>query len=351
MRKLKNRLAIGAIATAAIVGLTACGGGASGGDASGDGEASGDESITVGISISAGQNATLQAIVDGLEAELEREGAELLTADAQLNIDKQIADIDTFVNQGVDAIVVIPLDFVTLGNALDRADMAGIPLFANDAVVGTEVTAEEISPFVAQVATGRAQASAEAADFIEERTGGEGQVAAIGIAAPVEQLDYALSQFIEQVEERPGLEFVGDRGNPSDDAAGARPLAESFLTQHPDLRAIYTYNDPSAVGAAAAVEAADRRDEVTITGYNASQDGLDALESGSIDATWDYMAPEQGQLLGRLIIASVLNGQDIGHQYVVESHMLTSDNIGEFVSWEDRIEQIRSGELEGISID
>lgn len=348
-KKLTKGIALGAAALLSVGMLAGCASGGSGG--SGDTDTGGDsgsaDGFTVGISVAAGQNSTLQAIVEGLRAELERVGGELITADAQLDIDKQIADIDTFVNRGVDAIVVIPIDFPTLGNTLQRADAAGIPLFGNDALVGSDVTAEELAPLRAQVRTARP--ADEVAEFIDERIG-EGQVGAIGIAAPVAQLVYFVEEFEAEIDARPNLEFVGTVGNQSDDAAGARPLADAMLTQFPDLRAIFAYNDPSAVGASAAATAAGKRDQVVITGFNASQDGIDAVRDGTIDATWDYRAPDEGQLLGRLIIASVLDGEEIGHHYEVVSAILTAENIDDFVPWEERIELIRQGEFPGVSI-
>lgn len=343
-QKLLKGVALGAATLLAAGALVGCSSSQGSGD-SGDDAAGG---LTVGISVAAGQNSTLQAIVEGLRAELETVGGELIAADAQLDIDKQIADIDTFVNRGVDAIVVIPLDFPTLGNALQRASDAGIPLFANDATVGPDITAEEIEPFVSQVRTARP--ADEIAEFISEKVGGEGQIAAIEIAAPVAQLMYFMDDFEAQVTEGTDLEFVGATGNPSDDAAGARPIADAMLTQYPDLRAIFAYNDPSAVGAAAAATAAGKRDQIVITGFNASQDGLDAVRDGTIDATWDYRAPDQGQLLGRLIIASVLNGEAIGHHYDVVSAMVTAENIDDFVPWEKRIELIRDGDFAGVPV-
>ena len=123
-QKLTKGLALGAAAALSVGMLVGCSSGTSGGSESG-GEGGGGDTFTVGISVAAGQNSTLQAIVEGLRAELETVGGELITADAQLDIDKQIAEIDTFVNRGVDAIVVQPLDFPTLSSALQRADAAG----------------------------------------------------------------------------------------------------------------------------------------------------------------------------------------------------------------------------------
>lgn len=341
---IKNFARRSLLAMSALIGVVAMA--ACSGTASGDGA---DGGITVGYSVAAGQNVALQAISSGLEAELSRNGGELITADAQLSIDKQIADIDSFVTQGVDAIVVTPIDFSTLSNALSRAEAAGIPLFANNAVADRDFQADEISPFLTQVTTGRDKAASDIAAFIAEKTGGSGQVAAIGIAAPVAELDHFVSEFQADIEATPGLEFVAERGNDTDDAAGARPIADAMLTEFPDVKAIMCYNDPSAVGASSAATAAGVRDQVVITGVNATQDGLDAVASGAIDATWDYMAPEQGQLLARLIAAH-LDGKDLDFNYVVELQAVTPDNIDAFVSWEDRIAQMSDGTYEGIPV-
>lgn len=339
MNNVFGRVALAVATVSGLFAMTACAGnsGAPSDDAGGG--------FTVGYSVAAGQNVALQNIADGLEAEISRQGGELITSDAQLNIDKQISDIDSFVTQGVDAIVVTPIDFPTLTNALSRADAAGIPLFANNAVVDADFAAEDISPFIAQVTTGRAKAAADIATFIEEKIGGQGQVAAIGIAAPVAELNHFVDEFQAQIESKPGLEFVGERGNPSDDAAGARPLADALLTEFPDLRAIMCYNDPSAVGASTAASAAGK--DIIVTGVNATQDGLDGVASGAIDATWDYMAPEQGQLLGKLVVATLIDKQEVDFNNVVELAIVTPENVGDFVPWEDRVSQIADGTYEG----
>lgn len=340
MFKIPMRLTGLFAAGAAVLLVTGCG------TAAGAGQT--DDGFTVGMTLPTAQNSTIEAIADGLRAEVENAGGKLVTADSQLQIDKQISDIDMFISEEVDAIVVFPLDFPTLKNVLERADKAGIALFAHDALM-TNATPETLSPVRAQVVTGRSQQAKEAADFIEQQTGGTGKVAAIGIAAPVNTNIFLLDRFSQQVKQRPNLELVGQKGNPTDDAAGARPLAEGFLTQHPDLSAVFTYNDPSAIGAAAAAAAAGK--DVVVTGFNASQDGLDAVKSGAIDATWDYKPVEIGQTLGRLAIESAVKGNEVGLNYQMDVAMVTKKNVDSFVPWDDRVRQIEDGKYLGLPIE
>lgn len=341
----RNRrfLAVASLAATLSFALSACGG------ISNAGNAGGQHVFTVGMTLPTAQNSTIQGIADGLRAELEQHGGKLITADSQLSIDKQIGDIDQFITQKVDAIMVFPLDFPTLKSVLGRADKAGIPLFAHDALM-EDAGAEALAPIRAEVVTGRKQQAQEAAKFIAEKTDGAGEVGAIGIAAPVTTNIYLLDQFKQQLETRDGLTFAGQKGNPTDDAAGARPLAEAFLTQYPALSAIYTYNDPSAIGAAAAAKAAAKSKKIVVTGFNASQDGLDALKNGTIDATWDYKPVEVGQTLGRLIVTSVMEKKPIGHFYQMDVAMVTPENVGSFVPWSDRVKQITGGKYLGLPV-
>lgn len=344
MFRKKNYLAVAALAAALSLSLSGCGG------TSNAGTTSGEHVFTVGMTLPTAQNSTIQGIADGLRAEIEQHGGKLITADSQLSIDKQIGDIDQFVTQKVDAIMVFPLDLPTLKSVLGRADKAGIPLFAHDAQMEDEGAAA-LAPIRAEVVTGRKQQAQEAAKFIAEKAPGAGEVGAIGIAAPVTTNIYLLDQFKEQLKAQKGLTFADQKGNPTDDAAGARPLAEAFLTQYSDLSAIYTYNDPSAIGAAAAVKAAAKSKKIIVTGFNASQDGLDAVKNGTIDATWDYKPVEVGQTLGRLIHTSVVEKKPIGHFYQMNVKAVTPENIASFVPWSERVKQITEGKYLGLPID
>jgi ribose transport system substrate-binding protein len=344
MFRKKNYLAAAALAATLSLPLSGCGG------TSNAGATSGQHVFTVGMTLPTAQNSTIQGIADGLRAEIEQHGGKLITADSQLSIDKQIGDIDQFVSQKVDAIMVFPLDLPTLKSVLGRADKAGIPLFAHDAQMEDQ-GAPALAPIRAEVVTGRKQQAQEAAKFIAEKTGGTGDVGAIGIAAPVTTNMYLLDQFKEQLKAQNGLTFADQKGNPTDDAAGARPLAEAFLTQYSALSAIYTYNDPSAIGAAAAVKAAAKSKKIIVTGFNASQDGLDAVKNGTIDATWDYKPVEVGQTLGRLIHTSVVEKKPIGHFYQMDVKAVTPENVASFVPWSDRVKQITEGKYLGLPID
>ena len=209
MFRKKNYLAAAALAATLSLALSGCGG------TSNAGTASGQHVFTVGMTLPTAQNSTIQGIADGLRAEIEQHGGKLITADSQLSIDKQIGDIDQFVTQKVDAIMVFPLDLPTLKSVLGRADKAGIPSVRPRRADGGRGAAA-LAPIRAEVVTGRKQQAQEAAKFIAEKTGGTGEVGAIGIAAPVTTNMYLLDQFKEQLKAQNGLTFADQKGNPTE---------------------------------------------------------------------------------------------------------------------------------------
>ena len=85
---------------------------------------------TVGFSIPQGADPSLRLLDGGLKAEAAKHGLDVKTTDANLNVDKQLSDIDTFITQKVKAIVVWPLSSEAVQPALARAAAADIPIIA-----------------------------------------------------------------------------------------------------------------------------------------------------------------------------------------------------------------------------
>ena len=109
-------------------------------------------------------------------------------------------------------------------------------------------------------------------------------------------------------------------------AAGAEPVVEQALLRFDDLQAIMAYNEPSALGAYAAVNAAGRTDDILITGANGTESGVAAVEAGEIAATWDLLPWKQGVTFVN-VLKALLDGETVETTTVVPVQMLTQDNL------------------------
>ena len=153
-------------------------------------------------------NSYMQAIQDGAEATLAAAGVEMTAVSANLDPNKQVADIDECIARGANAIMVpAPLVTEAILPPLQRAVDAGIATIGLDIEFyydGTPPT----SPVQAQVVEDRKLAAEQQAALLNEVLGGEGQVVFMGFVVPVALIEESANQFAAALDAYAGLELV-----------------------------------------------------------------------------------------------------------------------------------------------
>lgn len=219
-----------------------------------------------------------------LELGADRLGWEIVTRDPNWNAQEQPPAVQSLIDQGVDALVVHNTDVNVNAEVLKRAEEAGI----------WTVTVNMASTHLPSVHVGGewGHGGELQAKEVVKACDGEGKVAVItGDATSQATLDLIAGG--EKVfDKHPGLEVVSTQtGNW--DRTRARNIASTQLTQHPDLCAIWGFWDQMTVGAAEAVRAAGKRDQVSIITMD-STIGCEAVKDRRIDVTFSFHVPRQG---------------------------------------------------------
>ncbi len=220
--------------------------------------------------------------------------------DAQQDINKQVAAIDQFVDEKVDAIVLqVVGDPNALLGPLQRAQKAGIKVFSLGPTPGFPGT-------LIQFDDGADGLGRKSGEYMCKATGGTGEIAMIeAIEIPV--LLPRWNVFLETIKANcPNLKVVAIERAIPDDAATARPIAEDLLTRFPNLKAIWAMGDGPALGSGLAAKAAGRN--IIVTGLNGEVVGLDGVKQGVIVATWDMLPTDIGEQLGAKA-ADILQGK------------------------------------------
>ncbi|MEK9634711.1 MAG: substrate-binding domain-containing protein, partial [Opitutae bacterium] len=83
-------------------------------------------------------NPFFRVIADNIRAEAEKNGYEVLVVDPDMDVKKQSDQIDDFIAKNVVAIVLVPVDRMSIGPAVKQANAAGIPVFTVDAKCAAE---------------------------------------------------------------------------------------------------------------------------------------------------------------------------------------------------------------------
>lgn len=328
----KRRLAVLLVVP---LGLIACGGNSS---SSSGGSTS--KSFTIAFSNPVGSNDLLVVVQKAIEARAQCLGFKVVALDANLSADKQVSDITQFISQKVDGIIVEPLNASAVKPVVEQAQAAGIKVIGSNLTLGkTGTTTADIAPFQASVDEGYQQSAQETAQYLSGQLGGHGNVLGIGIGFPVPVIQYEVSA-LHTAAIAYGLNWLGEVDNPSDNEAGAEPIVEQALLKYPNINAIMAYNEPSALGAAAALKAQGRTG-VLITAANGTPAGVDAVKTGQIAATWDLLPWKLGVDFVN-VLTQLMEGHTAPVTTTVPSQKLTMNNLSSQVNWDSAVSQIAS---------
>ena len=195
---------------------------------------------------------------------------------------KQKNQISDFITQGVDAIIIAPVDSKGIVTAIQEANEAGIPVFTSDlAVISEDVD------IVSHIATDNYQAGRVAGEAMIEALDGPGKIGILDFAQ-AESVILRVRGFLEVLaehKERTGIDIeVVSRlpGGASRDISYR--AMEDMIQAHPDLNGVFAINDPSALGAVAALEKAGRLENVQIISVDGQPEGREAIRDGKIYA-------------------------------------------------------------------
>jgi len=238
--------------------------------------------------------------------------------DAQNNSLTQRAQVEEFVQQGVDLIIISPKEAAPLTRPVAEAYRQGIPVV----VLDREVQGEEFTTFIGadNVRIGRA-----AGTWIREVLGGQGKVVELkGLMTSTPGQDRNQG-FLEgmALEENPGLELVFT-GEMQWLEPNARREMESALATNPEIDAVYAHNDPGAHGAWLAARAAGREEEMLFVGIDAlPHEGQQYVQQGILDATFLY--PTGGAEAIDVALA-LLRGEEVPKRIVLGTRLFTQEN-------------------------
>lgn len=318
---MKKILAILLVLVLALGMLTACGGGGSE-----EGSDGGDAAKTIGFA-QCNLNDTFQTyVVDAAKAKAEELGYKVDVQDAQEDVVKQQDQVNTMIEQGYDAIMVVPVDTSAMGPITDAVTKAGIPLiYVNRNPFGTEQPPAGVYYVGSQeIVAGELQGK-----YLIEKMGEKGGVGILmgilsneGAVKRTEGNESILSQYPDvKVLAKEAGDWQSDKG---------MSITENWLTAYgKDLTAVLANNDNMAIGALQALEAAGR-DDVIVMGVDAIPDAVKLVKEGKLDATVLQDAKGQGGS-GVEVAAKAISGETPDSITWIDFVLITPENVDQYL--------------------
>ncbi|WET13182.1 MULTISPECIES: sugar ABC transporter substrate-binding protein [unclassified Pseudomonas] len=253
------------------------------------------------------------------------DGVQLQFEDARADVVKQLSQVENFISQKVDAIIVNPVDTASTARISKSALEAGIPLV----YVNRRPDQKDLPKGVAAVTSNDEEAGRMQMQYIAEKLGGKGKVVILlgdlannSTTNRTKGIKEILAKYpqIQIEQEQTGI-WLRDRG---------MTLVNDWLTQGREFNAVLANNDEMAIGAAMALKSAGTKPgSILIAGVDGTPDGLNAITKGEM--TVSVFQDANGQAVGSVEAArKMAKKETIEQNIVIPFKLITPDNVKDF---------------------
>lgn len=252
------------------------------------------------------------------------ENSPLETQDA----DEQYNAVLNAIEMEVDAIVIAPVDSAGIVPAIEEAVEAGIPVFTTN----TNAFVNNEDDIVSFVGVGNEQGGYDIAKYMFSQFGEDETINLIivdGNRTGQTTLDRIAG--IERAIAEDSRVNLLDSQEGMFSRAQAQEIMENFLVKYDDIDLVIALNDEMAIGAYNAIVAAGRVEEMLISGFDGTPEGLQAVLDGQISASLNQDLPGQGSEAIKAV-KTYLDGGEVEDWIVVGGEVCTPENAEELLA-------------------
>lgn len=279
-----------------------------------------------GVTYMTMNNPFYEVINNELKKEIEANGDKLITYDPALDIEKQNKQIYSFIDQKVDGIFVNPIDSQKIKPALQAAKKANIPIMiidapANDSELATSTIVSNNYDAGVQCALDMMKRKKTANIILLKHTSAR---------SAKERID----GFLDTIEGHKDYKII-NQGECEGQLEIAMPIMQKMLIETKDVNVVMALNDPSALGALAALEA-NHRSDVIVYGVDGTPDVKSLIKKNDSIAGTVAQSPIQIGKSAAKMMYSYLAGDEIESEKIIPVSLINRSNIDEYneVGWQ-----------------
>ncbi|MCX8091544.1 MAG: sugar ABC transporter substrate-binding protein [Verrucomicrobiae bacterium] len=274
-----------------------------------------------GVSFQTMNNPFFVELNEGLKSVIAPRGDRLVTLDAQWNSLKQKNDVADLLQQRPAAVFINPVNWEGVKGTLIEARRKNVPVIIVDAPVS------DPDLVLCQVASDNFEAGRLACEALA-RVNPNAKIVVLHLSVNRACID-RVEGFKAEMAKHPGMRIL-DIQEGKGSAEGARPVMRDLLGRFPELDAVFPINDPSALGAISAIEAAGRAGQVTVVTVDGSREGAAAVRAGKLHATVAQFPKEIGRIAAEKAYAH-LEGKPVEKDIKVPVQLITRENVAAFL--------------------
>ncbi|WP_434700872.1 sugar ABC transporter substrate-binding protein [Pseudomonas sp. D1-36] len=283
--------------------------------------------LKIGVSMSQFDDTWLTYLRESMDKKAKAlpDGVTLQFEDARSDVVKQLSQVESFISQKVDALIVNPVDTAATQRITKAAVAAGIPLV----YVNRRPDDPKLPEGVVTVASDDLEAGRMQMQYLADKMGGKGEIVILlgdlannSTTNRTKGVKEVLAKYpdIKIEQEQTGM-WSRDKG---------MTLVNDWLTQGREFNAVVSNNDEMAIGAAMALrQTGAKKGSVLIAGVDGTPDGLNAIKKG--DMAVSVFQDAKGQADGSIDTAvKMVKKQPVEQSVWVPYRLITPENVDQF---------------------
>lgn len=284
------------------------------------GQTDGDGHFRIGATYMTMNNPFYSVIDEELRLKIESRGDILLTRDPALDQEKQNQQVHELLQEGIDVLVINPVDYQQVHTALSEAKEAGVPVV----VVDSQVNDTDL--IACTIASDNYGAGVLCAQHLMQTRD----------SAHIVLLEHPMAQsavdrirgFCDTIAHHPAYQIV-DRANSEGQLEIAMPELSALLDAGEPIDTVMALNDPSAMGAMAALEEHGLLDHTLVYGVDGAPEAKSMIAEGSLTGTVAQFPIKIGQTTAQTIY-QILSGKSYPSEITIPVEFITSENLDQF---------------------
>lgn len=256
-------------------------------------------------------------LYDGMKAKCDENGIELIAYYADNDIEKQISQVDDLLQQDIDGLIVMPVDFEGITPALEAAAKVNVPVVSVDA----ECAKKELT--IAYIASDNYAAGYACGENVL-KTLDSAKIVALTHPEIKCTID-RYQGFKDAIEGEEGFEIIAEQPCSGLMDKGMTVM-DNMVQAQPEIDVVFCINDGSSQGAISSLEAANRLDGVQVYAVDGQQANADLIKAGKLTGEAAQEPYKMGSGAVDLLIKNS-KGEPFEYENLLDINFLTKENV------------------------
>ena len=271
----------------------------------------------IGASYMTMNNEFYEILNEQISHRVEAEGDRLILRDPALSVSRQVEQIGMMLDEGISVLILTPVDSDGLTDILKRARQQGVKVIVVDSNVSDEQLVD------CTIVSDNYKAGCLLGDYLLQNKENSKVVILTHEAATSGR--ERVKGFLDTIKGHEGIEVVEEV--PCEGQLEiAMPQMEKLIDQGTEFDSVFCLNDPSSLGAAAALETRGLLDKVDIYGIDASPDAKQLIYEGKMCASVAQFPSRIGEEAANAIY-DLLEGKEVKSYISVPVELVTKENV------------------------